>query len=50
MSKKGPRQKNIESGLTYKEILARKAEQGDKRAKQTLKELGTRAMFDNYSG
>ena len=50
MSKEhGP--KTIKLGFSYKEILKRKAEQGDKRAKQILKELGpNRGVFDNYNG
>lgn len=49
MSKEhGP--KTIKLGFSYKEILKRKAEQGDKRAKQVLKELGpNRGVFDNYN-
>lgn len=43
--------KRPKDGFSYKEILKRKAEAGCKRAKQTLKELGTyRDVFDNYQG
>ncbi len=52
MSKKdpGPKFKKNPENFNYRDILQRKAEQGDKRAKQVLKELGTRNMFDNYHG